>query len=94
MIFLSDGAINPPHFYISHDEARRALFHYTGMTEHPQMPAIDRSRIRDIPPPADTMEPPATPAAPVFSAAPATPTTPARAPSSAKDPLAGKFPSL
>ena len=91
IIFFSDGAIDPPHFYITGDEARRALFHYTGMTEHPQLPSIERSCIRDIPPPANIMEPPATPTAPASSAAPA---TPARAPSPAEDLLAGKFPSF
>ena len=88
IIFFSDGAIDPPHFYITGDEAQRALFHYTGMTEHPQLPSIERSRIRDIPPPANIMEPLAAPAAPASSA------TPARAPSLAEDLLAGKFPSL
>ena len=91
IIFFSDGAIDPPHFYITGDEARRALFHYTGMTEHPQLPSIERSRIRDIPPPTNIMEPPAAPAAPASSAAPA---TPACAPSPAEDLLAGKFPSF
>jgi len=91
IIFFSDGAIDPPHFYIAGDEAWHALFHYTGMTEHPQLPSIERSRIRDIPPPANIMEPPTAPAAPVSFAAPA---TPAHAPSPAEDLLAGKFPSL
>ena len=43
---------------------RRALFAYTGLTEHPgvpnndsRMPPIDRSRIRgDIPPPVDVVD--------------------------------------
>jgi hypothetical protein len=89
MIYFSDGAIDPPHFYISADEARRALFHYTGMAEHPRLPPIDRSRIRDLPPPV--MEPPAPPTGPASSTALARPTTPVRTPSPAEDPLAGKI---
>jgi len=94
IIFFSDGAIDPPHFYITGDEARRTLFHFTGMTKHPQLPSIERSCIHDIPPPANIMEPPATPTAPASSAIPAASATLARAPSLAEDLLAGKFPSL
>jgi hypothetical protein len=63
MIYVSDGGLNPPHFYITHEEAQRALLHYTGMTEHPNMPAIDRNRLNpDIPPPVNAMRPPVLPA--------------------------------
>ena len=91
IIFFPDGAIDPPHFYITGDKARRTLFHCAGMTEHPQLPSIERSCIHDIPPPANIMEPPAAPAVPATSA---TPATPAHAPSPAEDLLVGKFPSL
>jgi|SRR5882762_9384652 len=47
MMHIPDGAINPPHFYITHAEAQRALFSYTGLTEHPRIPAIDRNLICD-----------------------------------------------
>jgi hypothetical protein len=94
IVFFSDGAIDPPHFYIAGDGAWHTLFHYTGMTEHPQLPSIKRSRIHDIPPPANIMEPPAAPAAPASSAVPAASATPAHAPSPAEDLLAGKFTSL
>jgi hypothetical protein len=33
--FIIDGAINPPHFYYGKEEASAALFHYTGLLEHP-----------------------------------------------------------
>jgi len=91
MIYLIDGAIDPPHFYISADEGRRALFHYTGMAEHPRLPPIDRSRVRDLPPPVNAIQPPAPSADPAPSMALARLVTPIRAPSPAEDPLAGKF---
>jgi hypothetical protein len=47
MMYIPDGAINLPHFYITHAEAQRALFLYTGLTEHPRIPAIDRNLICD-----------------------------------------------
>jgi hypothetical protein len=47
MMYIPDGAIDLPHFYITHAEAQRALFLYTGLTEHPGIPAIDRNLIRD-----------------------------------------------
>jgi len=33
--WLTDGSINPPHFYITHEEAQHALQHHTGLTKHP-----------------------------------------------------------
>jgi hypothetical protein len=89
MIYFSDGAINPPHFYISGDKVRCALFHYTSMAKHPRLPPIDRSRIHDLPPPV--MEPPSPPTGPASSTALAHPTTPVCAPSPVEDPLAGKI---
>src|ERR1700722_13892641 len=93
MIYFSDGAINPPHFYVTDDEAQRALFYYTGMTKHPRLPPIDRSRIRDASSPFNVREPSAALAAPASSAALVAPVTPTHAPSPAEDRLARKFPS-
>lgn len=30
-----DGGINPPHFYLTHEECQQALYYHTGMAEHP-----------------------------------------------------------
>ncbi|KIK42782.1 hypothetical protein CY34DRAFT_68804, partial [Suillus luteus UH-Slu-Lm8-n1] len=54
-----DGGINPPHFYLTHEECQHALYYHTGMTEHPRMPEIQRSRIRE--PAAPVTQPPALP---------------------------------
>ncbi|KAG1734168.1 hypothetical protein EDB19DRAFT_1911273 [Suillus lakei] len=54
-----DGGIDPPHFYLTHEECQHALYYHTGMTEHPRMPEIQRSRIRK--PAAPVTQPPALP---------------------------------
>jgi hypothetical protein len=54
-----DGGIDPPHFYLTHEECQHALYYHTGMTEHPRMPEIQRSRIRE--PAAPVTQPPALP---------------------------------
>jgi hypothetical protein len=59
---LPDGALNPPHFYITAEECQRALLFYTGMTQHPQIPEIERDRIRE--PAAPLVQPPAPPVIP------------------------------
>jgi hypothetical protein len=45
MIVLTDGGIEPPHFYIMCEEMDQALSHYTGWTDNPgsvvaYMPAV------------------------------------------------------
>jgi len=79
MMYIPDGAIDPPHFYITHTEAQRALFAYTGLTEHPRVPAIDRNRIRDPLPSLNATQIPSCSASSASAAPepPATPTIPA-----------------
>ena len=56
IIILITHTLNPPHFYITHEEAQCALFHYTGMIEHPNMPAPDKNCLNpDIPLPINVM---------------------------------------
>jgi len=73
MICFADGAIDPPHFHITGNEAQHALLHYTGMTEHPQLLSIERSLIHDMPPLANVMEPLAASAAPAIHACASSP---------------------
>ncbi|KAG1760803.1 hypothetical protein EDD22DRAFT_763208, partial [Suillus occidentalis] len=71
-----DEGINPPHFYLMHEECQHALYYHTGMMKHPQMPKIQWSRIRE--PAAPVMQLPAVPITtpillPVVELAPITP---------------------
>ena len=64
MIVLADGGIEPPHFYITHEEMDQALLHYTGWTDHPgsvaaYMPAVLMPPLPMPHPPMPTVSKPA-----------------------------------
>ena len=75
MMYIPDGAIDPPHFYVTHAEVQHALFSYTGLTEHPRILAINRNLICDPVSPLNAMQIPSHSVSLASSAAPELPAT-------------------